>query len=289
MADFVFWNPSINANCTNLLADESYCVQAVGDINTYSGRAGYSTPPATQGPATGKYNDLPDATYDLPTTTPTSKPFAKGTRTDCNNKFDGGIFQANLTGTNWKSNCELAAASYNVELEDFGTWNTGLGDVNSTTCSFQNAIQYCGKLYYGSAPELPETGSLLPIRDGASPNCTEYIEVEEGYQYCIRAPGYTASTTSGSATAATSDVGIAPPTPTSPFQTGQPASCNKWYTIKSGDSCGSVEQAHFITHAQFRQWNPSVSEDCSIGFWLGKFTIPFPPPLQASSSKLQSH
>lgn len=31
MADFVFLNPSINANCTNLFADESYCVQAVGD------------------------------------------------------------------------------------------------------------------------------------------------------------------------------------------------------------------------------------------------------------------
>lgn len=31
MADFIFLNPSINANCTNLLADESYCIQAVGD------------------------------------------------------------------------------------------------------------------------------------------------------------------------------------------------------------------------------------------------------------------
>lgn len=31
MDDFVFLNPGINSNCTNLLADESYCVQAVGD------------------------------------------------------------------------------------------------------------------------------------------------------------------------------------------------------------------------------------------------------------------
>jgi hypothetical protein len=29
--DFVFLNPAINANCTNLFADESYCVEAVGD------------------------------------------------------------------------------------------------------------------------------------------------------------------------------------------------------------------------------------------------------------------
>ena len=31
LQDFVFLNPTINVNCTNLYADESYCVQAVGD------------------------------------------------------------------------------------------------------------------------------------------------------------------------------------------------------------------------------------------------------------------
>lgn len=29
--DFVFLNPAINENCTNLFAEESYCVQPVGD------------------------------------------------------------------------------------------------------------------------------------------------------------------------------------------------------------------------------------------------------------------
>ena len=31
MDDFVFLNPAINSNCTNLFAYESYCVQPVGD------------------------------------------------------------------------------------------------------------------------------------------------------------------------------------------------------------------------------------------------------------------
>lgn len=31
LPDFVFLNPSINANCTNLLMDISYCVEPVGD------------------------------------------------------------------------------------------------------------------------------------------------------------------------------------------------------------------------------------------------------------------
>jgi len=31
LGDFIFLNPIINANCTNLVLGESYCVQAVGD------------------------------------------------------------------------------------------------------------------------------------------------------------------------------------------------------------------------------------------------------------------
>ncbi|KAL8730715.1 MAG: hypothetical protein Q9166_003907 [cf. Caloplaca sp. 2 TL-2023] len=181
MDDFIFLNPSINSNCTNLLADESYCVQAVGDINTYSGRPGYSSPTATQGPITGKYDDLPDATYVSPTATLTAGPLANGTRADCNNHFDGGIFQSDVAGTNWKSRCELAAATYGVDLSDFGTWNTGsfklscksttsinkplgLGDVSFPSCSFQKGVRYCGKLYFGSAPDSTQTNPGLPIR-----------------------------------------------------------------------------------------------------------------------------
>ena len=31
LEDFLFLNKAVNVNCTNLLADESYCVQPVGD------------------------------------------------------------------------------------------------------------------------------------------------------------------------------------------------------------------------------------------------------------------
>lgn len=94
-------------------------------VDTYSGRAGYSTPAPTQGPFTAHYADLPDATFTSPTATATPTPYADGTRTDCNSYFNGDIFQGSIAGTNWKSNCELAAASYDVDLSDFGTWNTG--------------------------------------------------------------------------------------------------------------------------------------------------------------------
>lgn len=35
--DFLFLNPSVDGNCSNLIPGESYCIQAVGDISTYSG------------------------------------------------------------------------------------------------------------------------------------------------------------------------------------------------------------------------------------------------------------
>lgn len=38
MDDFIFLNPAINSNCTNLFADESYCVQAVGDSKSFKTR-----------------------------------------------------------------------------------------------------------------------------------------------------------------------------------------------------------------------------------------------------------
>ena len=34
--DFLFLNKAVNANCTNLLADESYCVRPVGDRTSFS-------------------------------------------------------------------------------------------------------------------------------------------------------------------------------------------------------------------------------------------------------------
>ncbi|KAL8693835.1 MAG: hypothetical protein Q9224_003679 [Gallowayella concinna] len=313
MDDFIFLNPSINSNCTNLLADESYCVQAVGDINTYSGRAGYSSPTATQGSITGKYNDLPDATYVSPTVSPTSIPLASGTRADCNDYFNGDVFQNDIAGTNWNSKCDLAAATFDVNLLDFGTWNTGSSSSHHLDCpansgpglgdegASANCTEYANikkgwtcqgilRTYgltiaqffaYNPAVKSDCSGLWLgmSLSHSGCPITESWLTRNQGYKYCVRAPGFEASTTSGSATVTTSGVGNPAPSATAPVQPGQPSNCNKWHTIKftktnglptAGDSCATVENANFITHAQFRKWNPAVSEDCSTGFWLGK-------------------
>ncbi|OJJ84358.1 LysM peptidoglycan-binding domain-containing protein [Aspergillus glaucus CBS 516.65] len=42
-SDFLFLNPELKKDCTNLQKDVYYCVQAVGYITTYSGHAGSTT------------------------------------------------------------------------------------------------------------------------------------------------------------------------------------------------------------------------------------------------------
>lgn len=88
--------------------------------------------------------------------------------------------------------------------------------------------------------------------------------------YCVRAPGYIApsqSSTSATSPSASTTVTLGPPGPT---HTGQPANCNKWHVVQSGDSCSTVSSKYDITLSQFYSWNPAVSTDCATNFWVGQ-------------------
>ncbi|KAL3423876.1 LysM domain-containing protein [Phlyctema vagabunda] len=295
--NFIFLNPAINSNCTNLFAEESYCVLPVGDINTYSGKAGYvsftvSRTSIAGDPATG----LPAVIWTSPTPTTTQLPIASDTRDDCNHYFRGDFFQDSIDGTHWKSTCELAAAVMDVTIEDLQTWNPILGNTTDA-CAFATDVRYCGRYYAGDLPYTGDETSPLPFRDGTTPNCTQYAEVTAeggpdcetllntwdlsiaqfykwnptvgtdcsglwaGYRYCVRSNEVIPTSTGGPSPTSTS---ISAPGPTQP---GQPSNCNKWHVVTTGEDCAILENEYFITHAQFIGWNPAVSEDCRTGFW----------------------
>ncbi|KAL9627855.1 MAG: hypothetical protein Q9164_007467 [Protoblastenia rupestris] len=110
LADFLFLNKDINANCTNLLAQHSYCVRPVGD-----------TIP------TLKYADLPEATYTKKNSTTTSFPLASGTRDGCDYYyFNGDRFQGSLQRDWYPSQCAFVADMYGADLDDFANWNYGM-------------------------------------------------------------------------------------------------------------------------------------------------------------------
>lgn len=250
LEDFLFLNTGINVNCTNLYADESYCVQAVGDskfiqlpnpfslttltlvaVNTYSGRPGHI--PITIDPSatfTGvPFTNLPNATvtsYDRPYT---PAPLATGVRDDCVHYFNGDDYQFNSTELGfWTSNCELAARNYNVEDDSFAAWNALGTNVTDPACSFEPGERYCGSWNVQAPDSITET---------------------------VPPP-----TTTG-------DGGPSPPAPT---HTGQPADCDEWHVVVEGDSCQSVADGAGISLNQFFDWNPAVSKDCVDNFWLGQ-------------------
>ncbi|KAI1104498.1 carbohydrate-binding module family 50 protein [Jackrogersella minutella] len=242
LADFLFLNTGVNENFTNLFAEQSYCVQAVGDVNTYSGRPGYMTitidPSAT---FTGvPFTQLPDATASPYMRLYTPLPTATGTRDDCVHYFTGDDYQVNVTGSTFANPCLLAVAVYNVDLDSFAAWNVGLGDVTSPTCAFEAGVSYCGSWYLQKPDELndvptaSDTGTPTgptapaPTMSGEPENCNKWAVVEDG------------------------------------------VSCNKWAVVEDGVSCTDMAAAAGISLAQFLAWNTAVSDDCLTNYWLGE-------------------
>ncbi|KAI9642412.1 hypothetical protein NHQ30_009217 [Ciborinia camelliae] len=301
LEDFFFLNPNLYHNCTNLFAFESYCIQAVGDINTYSGRPGWRPTATSNLPFTSAIPEAPIVTAPPIVQLPTELPLAADTRTDCYRYFNGADFQdsAAIAGTSWLNQCQRVADLYGVSWTDFALWNTGLANITTSACAFDPNARYCGKQYVGEQPpESVGPGYEFPIREGAIDTCTEFADVPGDWEctdilaiyeltiaqfyaynpavgsdcvglwpemaYCIRAPGYT-SPSSSSVPTSTSSLG-----PAGPTHTGQPASCNKWHVVVDGDSCASVAAKYGISTAQLFSWNPAVSTDCVTNFWLGQ-------------------
>ncbi|KAH7029918.1 uncharacterized protein B0I36DRAFT_245050, partial [Microdochium trichocladiopsis] len=71
--------------------------------------------------------------------------------------------------------------------------------------------------------------------------------------------------------------GIATPTPTQP---GMTPNCDRFYLVKSGDTCASIGAQHGIRPSRLRDWHMSVGETCN-GLWANAYvcvrTIGFQP------------
>ncbi|KAL7937883.1 carbohydrate-binding module family 50 protein [Trichoderma chlorosporum] len=180
--DLLFLNPMVNSTCGNLLSDMYYCVEAVGNIATYSGYkpAGtrYPRPPCFEPDATSKcfgvgymttpvtfswppVGTQPPKTTSFPRVTPLQDlPLAPGTPDSCSKytQYYKSSTKRNINECGWK------AWFHSLNVTQFISWNPSL--------SFDRAnVSAC---------------VLLP-----------------GYRYCIREPGTTAgnyTTSSGTKT-----------------------------------------------------------------------------------------
>ncbi|KAF7173330.1 hypothetical protein CNMCM5623_005526 [Aspergillus felis] len=156
LSDFYFLNPEVNGNCTNLYLNYSYCVQPVGNIETYPGYATTTTTGASPPTTTAwwgtrvAWEDLPIATNLtpwVPIVTPTTAPLANNTRLDCDEYTD------NTLGS---VPCDWLALG--VDIGDFASWNPSVDVYN---CTLANNTRYCTLLGSGyDISNLPVDPSL---------------------------------------------------------------------------------------------------------------------------------
>jgi LysM repeat protein len=261
LGDFRFLNSGINANCTNLFSEQSYCVKPVGDINTYSGRSSHASTSTKAIYSYAPFSDIPLASKTATISSPnranisTTLPLAKGTRSDCNFYFNGGTFQGNSTF--YSSQCELAASVYDVEVEAFEAWNKAI-NASDSSCTFDPAYRYCGRLYM-VMETMVESPDLVPSTTESSAARTEPVPMN--------------STTLTQSTAVASPT-LATPTSTvtsspAPRRGNESKDCSQWHTVHRGDTCSSISVGNSIKLEDFYKWNPKVTNECEFGFWFG--------------------
>ncbi|KAI0190612.1 hypothetical protein F4808DRAFT_401018 [Astrocystis sublimbata] len=162
MDDFLFLNPEVWRNCTNLFRDYNYCVKPVGTISTYSGYPGATTTlPFHETKATSKpYEDL----LQKFSTNMSIIPLANGTRVDCYSS----------------TSCWSLADFFDVTKEELVLWNPSFENKGKSgssldqylyDCKVSESVSYCVQL----ASPTPEPKKAIetpsPRAAGEIKNC----------------------------------------------------------------------------------------------------------------------
>ncbi|OQE13794.1 hypothetical protein PENFLA_c043G06933 [Penicillium flavigenum] len=320
LSDFNFLNPEIDANCTNLWLGSSYCVQAVGDISTYSGYGGTTTTSMvsfTVNPSI-TWDSLPSATkpsYQNITTTTASYPLASGSLTGC---FE--MFENNFGAIP----CYQAASLFGVDVVNWVRWNPSVligQNYTMTGCKLTNETEYCGSFYNQSsvpASTMPYVPAPINSTANATTECYDWYDTEDGdtcdfvcrannipvsalykwnpavgpdctnlwmqASYCVQGPGWEDVAYNDTSLTSTTTTGGAP----GPTQTGIVAGCEEWYVVKANDTCPGIAKQYSISQAQFYAWNPAIGADCTDLEIDDAYCVKAPTTISTTTSSVAS-
>ncbi|KAI0350482.1 hypothetical protein OH77DRAFT_1069072 [Trametes cingulata] len=167
--------------------------------------------------------------------------------------------------------CAVMENQFGVTFDQIRQWNP---EIDSNCANIQPGLGYC------VAGPAAGSGTLTP-----SQGCTAYYTVQPGdtcpvmenqfnitfaeiqawnpeinndcsniqggVQYCVAGPPPGTTTTTSAAPAPTGSGTITP---------GQ--GCKQYYTVVSGDNCGTIDSKFGITLSQFIKWNPEINAQC---------------------------
>ncbi|KAI1840788.1 hypothetical protein JX266_012995 [Neoarthrinium moseri] len=157
LSDFYFMNPQVDENCSNLWANTSYCIAAVGNIQTYSGYV--TTTAATTYTKTSRLIDY----TATPVEPAPQKPTASGTISGCYLYENAWDLTSRLSNLDQKNACDRWADMFEVTVDYLLEWNPNLSKDN---CVLQSGYSYCVRLW----EVAPNT--TLPYDYCITPNIT---------------------------------------------------------------------------------------------------------------------
>ena len=183
-------------------------------------------------------------------------------------------------------------------MAQFQTWNPAVGpSCSSLLLDYYYCIAVPGTPTTRSTTSTTKTTSTLfdhtPTQTGIISSCIKYYKTVSGdtcqvisdrfgtfgvasfiswnpavesdcsqlylsYYYCIAVPGTPTTRTSTSTTKTMSKTPTPTPKGPQPQQPGIVSNCNKYYLVKSGDSCYTIEQAQSVSAANFLKWNTGI-------------------------------
>nr|OQO19694.1 hypothetical protein B0A51_12067 [Rachicladosporium sp. CCFEE 5018] len=250
LSDFYFLNPEINStSCNNLFLGYSYCVQAIGSINTYPGYGGSPTNPCIGGSSV-RESTCYATTY--PTASAYTFPVINETAS------------ANTSSTSYSSVAVTPMSAYPTQsgkpLATLTPHQDGMVSGSGDGC-YDIASRWSialSDLYAWNAAFKGDCSGLIP---------DEYICTGRNTTSSSSSSSAPVSTTTATKPT-TSSAGTAPPGPT---QSGISADCNKWVLQKDGVYCYDMAAAAGISLACLYQMNPALNEpsECA-GLWAGE-------------------
>nr|POE90692.1 lysm domain-containing protein [Quercus suber] len=257
LQDFYSWNPAVGSNCEHLFVGYYVCV---GVTNTPTQRPSTTTTAAPTGPSptqsgiesdcTKYYKAVEGDTCDVIAnekfgtfSIPSFIRWNPAVMSDCSKLFLGYYYCVAVPGTPTSRTHTTTASP-----------TTSSGPSPTQSGIVDNCTQYY-KAVSGDTCEVianDEFGTFS-VQDFVRWNPavgSDCIHLFLGYYYCVAVPG-----TPTSRTRTTS----ASPTPTAkgpqPQQPGIVNNCNKYYKVRSGDSCYTIEQSKGVSDTQFFRWN----------------------------------
>ncbi|KAL4862529.1 hypothetical protein BDV12DRAFT_190368 [Aspergillus spectabilis] len=196
LADFLFLNPQVWEDCTNLWVDYYYCVRPVGYINTYPGYGGNPTTDSFEQTPSTPLPENPLANYS---SSEPVFPIANGTRRDC---YEYIVFD-NVTEIEAPDCWTLAVIVGEIIL-----WNPSLGE-NTTSggtpstigtngqtltvtatdygypCTLGEGTSYCVAVASPtSTPDAYAVSIPVPRAAGEIENCTEWFHISDEIYTC---------------------------------------------------------------------------------------------------------